>query len=162
MKKILIPSLLGAIIAIAGVFAFIQVEEATTVHTTILTTMPQQHIVVISAGTTALNNVPLLLSGTAGINYAGTITAQILDSTEAAGAADVVIACDPFANLAAVIDDDNGADAGAVAISSADQIDTIGETESNTMTDGNACDILHATIAQNTEAIFTIDIDSRV
>ena len=162
MKRILVPSLLGAIIAIAGIFAFIQVDDATAVHTTILTTMPNQHVVVVSAGITALNNIPLLTTGVTGTEFVGTVTGMILDSTQAAGAADLDIACSLFASLADDIDDDNGVDAGDSVLTTADQIDTIGEAENAAMAGTDNCEILHATLAANTEAIITIDIDSTV
>ena len=160
MNKVLIPSILGAVIAIASVFALLQIDEATTVHTTVLTTMPNQHIVTLSSGATALNEVPLLTSGTTGIEFVGTITGMILDSSEAAAAADVLVGCDLFASMAGVIDDDNAVDAAASDITTANAIDTVGEAEHATMLDADNCEIVHADIAANTEAIITIDIDS--
>lgn len=160
MNRILIPSLLGAVIAIAGVFALLPVDQATSVHTTILTTMPNQHIIVVSAGATALNEVPLLTTGVTGTEFVGTITAMILDSTQAGGAADILVGCDLFASMAAVIDDDNGVDAAASDITTPNEIDTIGEAEHATMLDADNCEIIHVDVAANTEAIITIDIDS--
>jgi len=54
MKKLLIPAVLTATVMIAGFFAFIPIEEATTVHNTITTDIGTSFR--ISSGSTALGD----------------------------------------------------------------------------------------------------------
>lgn len=157
MKKILIPSLLGAIIAIAGVFAFIQVDDATAVHTTILQTLERSTVVVLSAGTTAINDVPLLSTGVTGTEFVGRITAMIIDESQGAGLADVALECFLFANVANL---GGGDDAGDAVLVADNVIDDVGDATDTDMADGDNCEIITADVAANTEAIITIDVDS--
>ena len=142
MKKILIPLLLGTVIAIAGIFAILPVQEATSVHTTILTTMPQQYVVVVSAGATALNEVPLISTGATGTEFTGSVSIMILDSSEAADAADVRVGCDLFANFDDVVDDTNAVDAQANFITALDGADSVGDAENDTMVAGDDCELV--------------------
>ena len=49
MNKIVIPAILAAIVMIAGIFTFMPIEQATTVHTTIQATSAQTDTVVITS-----------------------------------------------------------------------------------------------------------------
>lgn len=161
MKAIIIPTILTATILIAGMFAFMPVQKASTVHSTIIQDVGRSTAksVAVGAGATALNEVPIMTTGATGKEFRGRVMAMVTDSTQLAGAADVLVECSTFATIAATIDDDNAADAGT-AITTADAVDTVGEGETAPMEDADNCEVLTVDVAANTEAVISIEIDS--
>lgn len=137
------------------------IEKASSVHTTIIQDVGRStaKAVSVGAGVTALNEVPLMTTGAAGKEFRGRVMAMVTDSSQVAGSADVLVECSTFAAIAATIDDNNAADTGT-AITTADEVDTVGEAETAPMEDADNCEVLTVDVAANTEAVISIQIDS--
>lgn len=161
MNRLVIPSILTATVLVAGLFALMPIEKASTVHSTIIQDVGRSTAksVYVGAGATALNEVPIMTTGATGKEFRGRVMAMVTDSSQAGGAADVLVECSTFANIAATIDDDNAVDAGT-AITTADAVDTVGEGETAPMEDADNCEVLTVDVAANTEAVISIEIDS--
>jgi len=56
MNKIIIPSILGIILLVAGIYAFVPIEEASTVHKTINSFVVPQVVVLATDNTVAAND----------------------------------------------------------------------------------------------------------
>ena len=161
MKKVILPAVLAAAILVAGIFAYMPVQKASTVHTTILQTLERPMVFTVSAGDTALNEVPLLISGTDGDEFRGDITITILDSIQPAGGATAIVECFDFTVLDATVDDDNANDVGTEIVGGADA-NTIGETEEGELTDGNNCEVITLDVVDGTDVQVVIQIESIV
>ena len=119
MNKITIPALLLGVVMIAGAFAFMPVQEASTVHTGATTTLAND---AITAAKIATGGIDASALGAGAINVASVADNSIDAGAIAAGA----ITSDALAagaiNVASVAD--NSIDAGALAADAVIEIQT--------------------------------------
>lgn len=164
MNKILMPILLSATIIVAGLFAFLPVEQVSAVHTTITddnqsTTEDMERMIILqfSTGTTPANDVFLAISAD-GAGISGSIMGMVIDATTSDGTADLDFECHDLGatTLAAVSGDDNSDDAGTL-VNAGDDIDNPGEQVVDTL---SSCELLTADIADDSDVIIAIHIDN--
>ena len=156
--------LLSVTILVAGLFAFMPVQQATSVHTTItadsvanIEDQERMLIINLATGTTAMNDILLVIAAD-GAGITGTIMGLIVDETQGAGLADLDFECFDLGatTVAAVSGDDNADDAGTL-VNAANDMDDVGDQEVDALAN---CELLTADLAANTEAIVTIHIDN--
>ena len=164
MNKITLPILLSATIIVAGLFAFMPVQQAISVHTTItadtvsnIEDQERMLIINLATGTTAMNDILLVVSADAA-GITGTIMGLIVDETQDAGLADLDFECHDLGavSIADVSGDDNSDDSGTL-VNVANDMDDVGDQEVDSL---SSCELLTADLAANTEAIVTIHIDN--
>ena len=165
LTKIALPVLLSITIIIAGLFAFMPVQQATTVHTTLATNAgtqtnldDQERMLIINLATgVTFQNDTLLVLAADGAGFTGTIMGLIVDESQGAGLADLDFECHDLAlTLAAISGDDNADDTGTLQ-NVANDMDDAGDQEVDSISD---CEVLTADLAPNTEAIVSIHIDN--
>ena len=167
LTKIALPVLLSITIIIAGLFAFMPVQQATTVHTTLATNAgtqtnldDQERMLIINLATgVTFQNDTLLVLAADGAGFSGTIMGLIVDETQGAGLADLDFECHNLGGgvtVASVSGDDNSDDTGTLQ-NVANDMDDAGDQEVDSIT---SCELLTADLAPNTEAIVSIHIDN--
>ncbi len=147
MNKPVILSILATAVLVAGIFAYMPVEKASTVHTTITADTQanfndQERMVIttLSGQSGALTDIVILPDNN--VDYKGTVDAIL---TRASGANDVTIEC--------VLG------TGAVqALTAADDLDALGEKRTYTLP--NDCEAVRVDMAAATLAVLiAIHID---
>jgi len=71
MNKLVIPTILVSITLVAGIFAFMPVEKASTVHTTIATNIDDQNRAMTFAVNMTSGDKLELIPGEAGVTFSG-------------------------------------------------------------------------------------------
>lgn len=155
-NKLLIPGILAATVLVAGIFALMPVDRASTVHTTILQTVERPLVYHLGAGSSALTDVPIAQVAD-NREMRGLIAATITDSTQTAGNAGLELHCTADQTLIGGADQDPG-----TILITLTSIDAVGESASDALADADNCEVILADIAPNTEATIVIDIQSIV
>ena len=96
MNKLIIPGILGIIVLIAGVFAFTPIDQASTVHTTILSSIEINDIYADIGGAADANSLPVtidfILVSKDGDAITGLVAGDMDAETTAGDTGDITVA----------------------------------------------------------------------
>jgi len=147
MKKIVIPAILLATVLVAGMFALMPVEKASTVHTTITADTQanfddQERLIIATVGPAGAAITDSVILPDNNVDYSGFVNAVVTDD---AAAADVGIECV----------DGTGA---VVALNAADDLDALNEKRAYTLPAD--CEAVRVDLAAaSLAAVISIHID---
>lgn len=153
MKKV-IPTILAATVLVAGIFAFMPINKASTIHSSINSDIiDQERIFTFNIDTpVALNDVALVVSADT-FALTGEIAAKLIDADNA----EVVdIECHNLGTLVAIVDDNNadddGTQEGATLVNAADDTADIAFTAN--------CELITVDITAGSHVMITVHIDN--
>ena len=92
MNKFAIPSILAAITIVAGIFAFVPIDQATSVHTTNTMTLAADSVTATAIGTDAIDADAIAASAIGAAEIAAAAITSTTIATDAIGAAEIATA----------------------------------------------------------------------